>query len=397
MKPVAVSAMTTTSCIGTGLGETLAALLARRTGLSRCDFETVSLNTFIGKVAGVDEERLPRSLAQFDCRNNRLAQLALAQDGFREEVAARIARYGTRRIGLFLGTSTSGILETEIAYRHRDPLSGSLPDSLNYFGSHNFFSVAAFVRQLLGLEGPAAVISTACSSSAKVFGMAQRMMAAGLIDAAVVGGVDSLCLTTLYGFHSLQLTSSLPCRPFDANRDGISIGEAAAFVLLEAVADPVHIEGPALLGVGESSDAHHLSAPHPEGLGARLAMQAALDAANRPPSAVDYVNLHGTGTVSNDSSESKALETLCGTGTNCSSTKGATGHTLGAAGALEAIICMLALKQGFMPGGLGCDSLDAACHLSYLRENLAKAPGCVLSNSFGFGGSNCSLVLGQVQ
>jgi 3-oxoacyl-[acyl-carrier-protein] synthase-1 len=239
------------------------------------------------------------------------------------------------------------------------------------------------------------VVSTACSSSAKVFGMAKRYINLGLIDAAVVGGVDSLCLTTLYGFHSLQLTSARPCRPFDVDRDGISIGEAAAFALLEGPSDSRNPGSLALLGVGESSDAYHISAPHPDGSGARLAMQAALDDAGLAPSAVEYINLHGTGTPSNDCAESKAVEAIFGTNVACSSTKGASGHTLGAAGALEVAVCALAITRGFMPAGLHCATLDPACHLNYLRVNDASAPAVALSNSLGFGGTNCSVLLGR--
>jgi len=226
--------------------------------------------------------------------------------------------------------------------------------------------------------------------------MARRYINLGLIDAALVGGVDSLCLTTLYGFHSLQLTSALPCRPFDARRDGISIGEAAAFALLEVISAPGDPGSLALLGVGESSDAYHISTPHPEGAGARQAMQAALDDAGLAPSAVDYINLHGTGTPSNDSAESMAVEAIFGSGTPCSSTKGASGHTLGAAGALEVVVSALAVTQGFMPAGLHCDTLDPTCHLNYLRVNRASAPRVALSNSLGFGGTNCSVLLGQL-
>ena len=285
----------------------------QRSGLAPCNFETASLDTYIGQVDGVDAQPLPGTLAHYSCRNNRLALLGLSQDGFMDATAQVIVRYGAHRVGLFLGTSTSGILEAEIAYRHRDPLTGLLPEAFRYAESLDFFSVASFVRRLLGLAGPTAVVSTACSSSAKVFAMARRYINLGLIDAALVGGVDSLCMTTLYGFHSLQLTSTRPCRPFDARRDGISIGEAAAFALLEVMSDSGNPGTLALLGVGESSDAYHISAPHPEGSGARHAMQAALDDAELAPSAVDYINLHGTGTPSNDSAESKAVEGLFGT------------------------------------------------------------------------------------
>lgn len=397
MSPLAISAFTATSCLGAGLGATYAALRAPRSGLTPCDFETVRLNTYIGRVGDVDAQRLPSKLAEYSCRNNRLALLGLSQDGLIEATAQAIARYGAHRVGLFLGTSTSGILEAEIAYRHRDPVTGLLPESFNYEKSLDFFSVASFVRRLLEIEGPTAVVSTACSSSAKVFGMAKRYINLGLIDAALVGGVDSLCLTTLYGFHSLQLTSASPCRPFDAHRDGISIGEAAAFALLEVISDSGQQGSLALLGVGESSDAYHISAPHPEGFGARHAMQAALDDAGISPLTVDYINLHGTGTPSNDSAESKAVEALFGAKIPCSSTKGASGHTLGAAGALEVAVSALAITKGFMPAGLHCETLDPNCRLNYLRVNGAAAPRVTLSNSLGFGGTNCSVVLGRLR
>ncbi|HVW67726.1 MAG TPA: beta-ketoacyl-ACP synthase, partial [Steroidobacteraceae bacterium] len=298
-------------------------------------------------------------------------------------------------VGVFLGTSTSGILETEIAYRHRDPATGALPADFQYRGTHNSFSVADFVRQLLHLDGPAAVVSSACSSSAKVFGSAYRMMAAGLIDAALVGGVDSLCLTTLYGFHSLQLISRTPCRPFDTARDGISIGEAAAFALLERAPASAAPNTVMLLGIGESSDAHHMSSPHPEGLGARAAMLQALDTAGLSPSDIDYINLHGTGTPSNDDAEAKAVTAVLGPEVPASSTKGATGHSLGAAGALEAVICALALQEGLMPAGLNTRAVDPRLGVRYLLENRRGRLARVMSNSFGFGGSNCSLVLGR--
>jgi len=395
LNPLWLSHFTATSSIGRGLDQTLAALRGRRGGLAPCAFDTVDLATFIGEVAGVDALQMPAHLADYDCRNNRLALLGLTQDGFDEAVRAASAKYGAQRIGLFLGTSTSGILQTERAYRRRDPASGALPADFDYRCTHNTFSVADFTRHYFGLTGPAVVVSSACSSSAKVFASARRMMATGLIDAAVVGGVDSLCLTTLYGFNSLGLISEQACRPFDAQRNGISIGEAAAFALLER--SPEHLEADAvlLLGVGESSDAHHMSSPHPDGLGARMAMQDALSMAGLQPSDIDYINLHGTATQSNDAAESKAVRQLFGPGTPCSSTKGATGHTLGAAGGVEAVICALALRHGLLPAGLNTRQLDPALELDYLLENRERPVARVLSNSFGFGGTNCSLVFGR--
>jgi 3-oxoacyl-[acyl-carrier-protein] synthase-1 len=395
MRPLLLKKFTATSCIGKGVRATFESLLEQRSGLTSCKFETVDIKTHIGEVAGVDEEQLPERLRQFDCRNNRLAELGLKQDGFLEAVEQAVERWGRRRVGVILGTSTAGILQTELAYRERDPLTGALPSSFEYGTTHNSFSVADYIRRRCRLEGPAVAVCCACASSAKVFGSARRMLESGLIDAALVGGVDSLCLTTLYGFHSLQLSSSTPCRPFDAARDGISIGEAAAFALLEHAPDTLDGSSVLLLGIGESSDAYHMSAPHPEGLGARRAMQAALAAAALEPGDIDYINLHGTGTPSNDRSESQAVTGVFGPTTPCSSTKGATGHTLGAAGALEAVISALAIENGLMPGGVHTATVDPTLTALYLKKNRRTPIARVLSNSFGFGGTNCSLILGR--
>jgi len=375
----------------------LDALRQRRAGLHLSDFETVDLITFIGEVAGVDDVILPAHLSRFDCRNNRLALLGLNQDGFADAVHDAITQYGSQRVGVFLGTSTAGILQTEQAYRRRDPVTGALPDDFIYSTTHNTFSVADFTREYFGLTGPAVVVSSACSSSAKVFASARRMIAAGLIDAAVVGGVDSLCLTTLYGFNSLGLTSEQACRPFDTERNGISIGEAAAFALLERPPEQLDADSILLLGIGESSDAYHMSSPHPEGLGARMAMQDALNMANLQPADIDYINLHGTATQSNDTAEGKAVNYLFGTNIPCSSTKGQTGHTLGAAGGLEAVICALALQQGLLPAGLNTKQIDPAVEIDYLLNNREQPVSHVLSNSFGFGGTNCSLIFGRAE
>ena len=394
MKPLLVKEFTATSCIGRGLEQTLDSLIGRRSGLKACEFETVRLDTYIGEVSGVDNQRVAPDLKRFDCRNNRLAELALAQDGFLEAVEETAGRCGRKRVGVFIGTSTSGILETELAYRELDPLSGALPASFDYAATHNSFSVADYLRRRLNLQGPAMTVSCACASSAKVFGSARRMIEAGLIDAAVVGGVDSFCLTTLYGFHSLQLCSNAPCRPFDVARDGISIGEAAAFALLTRVPGALNGDDVLLLGIGESSDAYHMSAPHPEGDGARRAMLAALSVANLRSDSIDYINLHGTGTPSNDRAESQAVTSVFGATTPCSSTKGATGHALGAAGALEAVISALALRNGLMPGGAQTAQVDPTLTAHYLLANRHGRIARVLSNSFGFGGANCSLIFG---
>jgi 3-oxoacyl-[acyl-carrier-protein] synthase I len=395
MAPLWLKHFTASSCIGTGTAATLDSLAQQRSGLKHCEFETVKIDTHIGEVPGVDAQRLPPQLQQFDCRNNRLAELALLQDGLLGAAQEAVARHGARRVGVFIGTSTAGVLQTELAYRERE--GDVLPAWFRYATTHNAFSVADYVRQRCGVQGPAMSLSSACASSAKAFGSARRMIEAGLIDAALVGGTDSLCLTTLYGFHSLQLCSASPCRPFDLSRDGISIGEAAAFALLQRVPDSLDSDAVLLLGVGESSDAYHMSAPHPEGLGARLAMQAALAAASLDAGEIDYINLHGTGTPSNDRAESQAVTSVFGATTPCSSTKGATGHTLGAAGALEAVISALAIVNGLMPGGVHSARIDPLLTAHYIRANKRAPVKRVLSNSFGFGGTNCSLILGSAQ
>src|SRR5512140_761259 len=397
MHPVLLSTCTMTSCLGRGLAATREALRSGRSGLAPCRFETVALDTFVGEIEGVDAQRLPLGLERFDCRNNRAAEMGLTQDGFAQAVEAAAQRYGRKRIGVFIGTSTAGILQTELAYRRRDGTSGALPPDFDYRHTHNTFSVAQFVRERLRLEGPCSAMSTACSSSAKVFASAARFLEAGTIDAAVVGGVDTLCLTTLYGFDSLQLLSPQPCRPYDAKRDGISIGEAAAFFLLERAPGARPASALWLLGTGESCDAYHMSAPHPEGRGARMAMEAALASASLTSQDIDYVNLHGTGTPSNDAAEDRAVHGLFGDALPVNSTKGLTGHALGAAGAVEAVISLLAIEGGFVPPSPGTRELDPALRARYEVASRPLAIERVMSNSFGFGGSNCSLVFGRLR
>ena len=231
IKPLAVTAYTVTNA-WTRYCRLLTALRREESGLRPCDFEDAALSTWIGRVAGLEENPLT-GFAPFDCRNNRLARLGLEQDRFGAAVRAARERHGADRIGVFIGTSTSGIGATEHAYRQRDPATGRLPSNFDYRHTHNLFSAADFTRRWLALRGVALTVSTACSSSAKAFASAYRHMQVGFCDAAVVGGVDSLCLTTLYGFNALELASSQPCRPWDVDRDGLNIGEAAGFALLE--------------------------------------------------------------------------------------------------------------------------------------------------------------------
>jgi 3-oxoacyl-[acyl-carrier-protein] synthase-1 len=392
MRPLAISHMCIASSVGFGLDATLAALRTGQSGLSPRPFETVTLPTWTGEIQALDNIRLHGEHAAFDCRNNRLAEVALGQDGFAEATRAAIERHGAARVALVVGTSTSGILQTEQAFRARDPATGALPADFPYEQTHNTGSLAAYLRARLGVEGPAFVISCACASSAKAFGNAARMIASGLCDAAVVGGADSLCLTTLYGFHSLALNAPGPCRPFDVARDGISIGEAAGFVLLERPSSrdtAVH-----LLGYGESNDAHHMSSPHPEGAGARLAMERALSSAGVGAEQIDYINMHGTATKVGDIAEDLAVFNLFGDRPARGSTKGHTGHTLGAAGIVEAIVSALAIEHGLLPGTPHTETIDPAFHGRYQLAAEPARVDRVLSNSFGFGGSNCSLVFG---
>jgi 3-oxoacyl-[acyl-carrier-protein] synthase-1 len=395
MKPLWISHFTLTSCLGRGTGATRAALAAVRSGLAPCAFETARLDTWVGQVAGLDEVTLPPALSPFDCRNGRLTIAAVESDGFGDHVRRAIARYGAHRVAVLIGTSSAGIHSTEIGYRQRREPGALLPLGYSYGHTHNLFSPTWLLRDHFGLTGPAATVSTACSSSAKVFPAAQRLIEAGIVDAALVGGVDSLCLTTLYGFSSLELTAPGPCRPYDAERRGISVAEGAAFALLETVPGSLDAAAVLFAGAGESSDAYHMSAPHPEGRGARDAMQGALVSAGLSASQIDYINLHGTATPANDAAEGRAVQALFGSDLPCSSTKGATGHALGAAGAIEAMICAIALEDQLLPASAHTRALDASLSLDYLLTNRPAAISHALTNSFGFGGSNCSLVLSR--
>jgi 3-oxoacyl-[acyl-carrier-protein] synthase-1 len=392
--PLCLSHFSILSSVGAGSNATIDALRTGRSGLRPRHLQS-GLDTWVGEVAGLDTFQLEHELAAFDCRNNRLAVRALAQDGFSNAAAAARERYGAGRVGLFLGTSTSGIEQTELAYRRRDPATGALPADFHYAETHNTFSLARLVGQVLRLEGPAVVLSAACATTAKAFGNAARMIAAGICDAAIVGGADSLCATTLYGFRSLGLTSQGPCRPFDGARDGISIGEAAGFALVEKCDSRTSKDAVLLLGIGESSDAYHMSTPDPEGRGARLAMERALTAAGLVAKDIDYINLHGTATSVGDAAEDRAIVDLFGPRTSCSSTKGHTGHTLGSAGIVEAIVAALAIQHGLMPGSPHTERVDPEFRSRYLIKSAEARIDRVLSNSFGFGGSNCSLVLGR--
>lgn len=391
---LAISHACAANALGFGLNGIWQGFQRQQTGLSANTLSWAQDKaTYIGRVPHLESLPVAQKLAVFDCRNNRLAQLALQQDGFSEAVAEVVARVGAHRVGLFLGTSTSGMLETECAYRQRDA-TGSLPADFRFKEVHNPLGLIDFVSAYLHINGPYLMVSTACSSSAKVFATAYRYLQLGLCDAAVVGGVDSLCATTLYGFASLGLLSSEVCRPADVSRAGISIGEAAGFALLQRVEDAPDAKW-FLRGYGESSDAYHMSTPHPEGNGAYLAMQAALSSANITPQEIDYINLHGTASRANDAAEDAAITRLFGVQTACSSTKGWTGHTLGAAGITEALISGLVLEKQYILGAITTQTVDPAFQTKLILQGYAAPVRFVLSNSFGFGGNNCSLVFAK--
>ena len=332
MPPLTITALTAASALGIGAAPHRQALLAQRTGLRPNDFD-VPVGGFIGRVDAIEAHRLPDRMANFDCRNNRLADLALRADGFDTAVAHAVSRYGAHRIAVILGTSTSGVHAAEEAYRGRLG-DGPLPNTFDYEHTQDLYSVAAYVRTALGLRGPSFVVSTACASSARCFLDAQQLIAANLCDAAIVGGADSLCRMTLQGFAALELVSPVPCRPCAEDRAGIA------------------------------------------------------------PRVVDWINLHGTGTRANDAAEDAAISNLFGDRTPCSSTKAWTGHTLGACGVLEALIARECIAERLIPGCLGITEADPTFRTDIVL-GLRHAPiQTVLSNSFGFGGVNCALAFG---
>jgi 3-oxoacyl-[acyl-carrier-protein] synthase-1 len=378
-----VTAHAAANALGATTREVVARLREARSGLGPCPLP-VPFEAPSGVCAA---PALPASLADCDSPTARLAVAGL--DEVRPALARALARHGADRVALVVGTTTAGLARTERAHATLRR-TGALPADYDLHRQHSYGALLELLRRATGIAGPAFVVSTACSASAKAFGSAQRMLDAGVVDAVLVGGVDALCETTLRGFHCLEILSAEPCRPLSRARAGINIGEGVAYLLLERAGD-----GPArLLGVGESSDAHHMSAPHPEGAGARAAMQAALAQAAVAPADVDYVNAHSPGTRLNDLSEALAIETLLGRDVPVVSTKGYTGHLLGAGGATEAIFAIVAIEQGWIPASLGADPVDAELHLAIPTARLDRACRRVLSNSFAFGGSNVSLLFG---
>jgi 3-oxoacyl-[acyl-carrier-protein] synthase-1 len=372
--------------LGTTTDEVMQRLRLGRPALSPPP-EGTGFTTACGQV---DAELPPLTgeLAPFDSRNNRFVQCALLE--MTDALTRALAHWGSHRVGICVGSSTAAMDEIEGAFVAH-ARSGSIPAGFDVLARGSADGLVRALRALTGAAGPAAAVSNACASSGKVFASAKRWLDADLVDAVLVGGADSLCQLTLRGFRSLGLLSEGPSRPFSSERCGINIGEGSAFALLERSGD-----GPRLLGVGESADAHHMTTPDPEGQGAAAAMRAALVDGGVEPWAVDHLNAHGTGTQFNDAMEARAIRTALGPGADpiVVSTKGYVGHTLGAAGAMEAIFVLEALRNGWTPASVGADPVDPGLGLHVPTSVCEQTLHFGLSNSFAFGGSNVSLVFG---
>lgn len=378
---------------GLGMPQIRDSLLNERTGLRPNSLAESSLPTFIGKIDALDEFSWSPELAPWQSRNNALIALALEQGSLMHTVGKLKSRYQPQRIGLVVGSSTSSIDRSELAYREaRDDV---LPAAFAQSKVLNPHAPTLFSAYLLGLDGPSMTINTACSSSAKVFACAKRWLDLDLVDAVVVGGADSLGLSVLHGFNSLQLVSQDYCRPFDHQRDGINLGEGAGFAVLTRQGEFDDELDIVLRGYGESSDAHHMSHPHPQGSGAALAVEGALSMAELSPQDIDYINLHGTASRANDEIEGNLIGRMFPATTLCSSTKGWMGHTLGAAGILEALLAVDTLVTGLVPGTLNYRDKDPDIALELLIKNRQQDVRQVMTNSFGFGGNNSCLIFAK--
>lgn len=386
IEPVPITGFSLCNALGNDARTVRNALYDGRSGLAPCqDPMLFPFPTCVGAVTGTLPE-LPAVLAPWATRT---AQIMLALvNGLEAQLQGLRARHRANRIAIVLGTSTAGADVTERAYRSYVQ-EGKLPEGYDLWRHHTYGAVLHVLRALTGAEGPAWMVSTACTSSAKPLASAQRLISTGMVDAAIVGGVDTLCAMTLRGFHCLDSLSPSACKPFASDRDGISIGEGGALLVLEKGGDAVAL----LEAVGESSDAYHISAPHPEGSGAELAMRRALAMAGCPPSAVDYVNAHGTGTRLNDTAEGLAIERVFGREVPVVSTKGYTGHTLGGAGATEACFAILALLEGWIPKSVGAEPMDERLHINVAQARLERKVRRAISNSFAFGGNNVSVLV----
>jgi len=384
-----ITAWSAVNALGTTTRDVMAALDAGRPRMSAPPMGT-PFETLVGAVDDALPP-LPDALRPVDSRNNRFVQRAL--DEIAHSIAAALDRYGSDRVGVCVGSSTAAMDRIEEAW-HVHAESGALPEGFDVLDGGSAAGLAKALRALTSITGPLAIQSNACASSGKAFASARRWLDAGVVDAVLVGGADSLCQMTLRGFGSLGLLSPEPTRPFSADRRGINIGEGAAFALVEREGD-----GPRLLGAGETADAHHMTRPDPEGEGARAAMAAAMADAGVAPADIDYVNSHGTGTPFNDAMEARAIRSALGPGNDplVVSTKGYVGHMLGAAGATEAVFVLHSLDQGFVPASVGASPIDPEIALAVPTERTDADLRFAISNSFAFGGSNVSLVFGAAR
>lgn len=381
--PVAITAYALANSLGNDTSEVLGRVFAGEARFTAPTLFQLPFTTLVGQMFDLPA---PHELdSRFDSRLVRIAMLGARQ--LHADVTRAVARHGARRVAFVLGSSTGGMAETERAYPQLR--EGSVPAGYDHDHQHPLAAASEALGSYFGIHGPRLVVSTACSSSGKALGTARRLLRANLADAVVVGGVDSLCRLTLFGFHSLGVLSERATRPFCKDRDGITLGEGAAFVLLDR-----HAEADVYFaGIGESSDAHHLSSPDPDGVGVRAAIEAALTDAQLAPTEIGHVNAHGTGTLQNDAVEGRALTSTFGHAVPVTSTKSTVGHLLGAGGLTEAVVAAASLLRGEIPPTAGDGTLDPELGLAVVRARIPNPAGAVLSNSFGFGGSNVSVVL----
>ncbi len=403
MASVPITAMSLVGAMGRSTDDVLGALDAGRSGLApsgEVGWLELPFSTYVGAVPGALEP-LPEGFAAYDTRLARIGAMALAP--LRPALERARSRWGARRIAILVGTSTGGLDATEAAYaawvRGGGPEGGALPPRYALETQHDFNALGVLIRHLTGIRGPTYVVSTACSSSGKVHASALRLMALGLVDAALVGGIDSLCRMTLHGFRGLGILADAPCKPFSSERAGINIGEGAGLMLLERGTDATREAALAyLVGVGESSDAYNMSSPEPSGRGAKAAMERALQMGGLAPRDVGLLIAHGTATPQNDAAESLAIEAVLGEEVPVVSTKGYTGHQLGAAGASSAVFAAHAVRTGRIPPSLGLAPKDPALRVNVLERG-ARREGLdvALANAFAFGGSNVCLAIASAR
>ena len=375
------------SSIGSGKTETAKNLFSeQRSGLTPASLKN-GKKSYIGQIQNV-LEKIPAGFGELESRNNQLLFNVFRQIEASFEILKK--NIDPKKTGIVLGTSTSGISDVEDAFIFKAE-NESFPDNYHY-KKHEMGSPSEFLAKLTDCQGPVYTVSCACSSGSKAIASASRLLATGVCDLVICGGVDTLCNLTLLGFDSLEVISENKCIPFSKNRDGINIGEAGALFLMTNQVAKLN-----LCGYGESSDAYHQSAPAPDGAGAQVAMEKALKSAEISPEKINYVNLHGTSTIQNDSMEAKAVNAVFKNGVAASSTKSLTGHTLGAAGAIEAAFSLLCIENNRVPVHHWDNEADEnIADIKLIESSSANATvQRVMSNSYAFGGNNCSLIFGD--